>query len=263
MGLVLLLLRVSVAESAVFASVKGREGVRRGDLRLFLLSWRRLLRYVGCVVVGIPLWYAYGILITFSPEIGKALNIQGLVKTSHATVYYCTAMTIGDLISGLLSQYLRARKRAIGYLLLAGLGSIFLTLHSSGLSVESFYYLCALFGFCMGYWAVYITAAAEQFGTNVRATVTTSIPNFVRASVVVLTFLLTSLQDSGLSLLASVETLGVIVAIASLVSLYFMRETYGVDLNFVEMDNATVTTEPPVQTSAVRNEISLDRVGGW
>lgn len=263
MGLLLLLLRVSVAESTVFASVKNQEGVPRGDIRLFLLSWRRLLRYVGCVLVGVPLWYAYGIIVTFSPEIAKALDIQGSVKTSHATIYYCTAMTIGDLISGLLSQYLRTRKSTIAYLLVGGLGSIFLTLQLSGLSVESFYYLCALFGFCMGYWAVYITAAAEQFGTNVRATVTTSIPNFVRGSVVILTFLLTFFQESGLSLLASVEVLGVLVAMGSLVSLFFMRETYGVDLNFLELDNKSNTVEPLVPFPVVQNEAGFDRAGGW
>lgn len=262
MGLLLLLLRVSVAESAVFSAVKSQKGIRRGDVRLFL-SWRRLLRYVSCILVGVPLWYAYGILVTFSPEIAKALDIQGQVKTSHATIYYCTAMTIGDLVSGLLSQYLRARKRTIAYLLVGGLGSIFLTLHSSGLSIGSFYTLCALFGFCMGYWAVYITAAAEQFGTNVRATVTTSIPNFVRGSVVILTFLLTFFQDSGLNLIESVEVLGILVAVGSLGSLFLMRETYGIDLNFVETDNDIIAITPVVNHTVMQNEASFDKAEGW
>jgi MFS family permease len=243
MGLVLLLMRVSVADSGLFQTVKSKREIKRGDLRLFLTSGSRMGRYLCCIVTGIPGWYASGIIITFSPELGSALGIVGGVKASTATLCYATAMACGDLCSGLLSHYFKSRKKVIVSFLITGFATAFAILNIEHSSALFFYSLCIPLGFCMGYWAVYITSAAEQFGTNIRATVTTSIPNFVRGSVVLLTVFLTSLKGAGFGIVASAQLIGVLVAAAAFCSLYFFRETYGVDLDFVESDDGIEVIE--------------------
>ena len=233
MGLALLVLRVSVHESGLFQTLKSEDTVARGDLTLLCSSKERVIRYLSCIVIGMPIWCVVGIVMTFSPEIGQGLGIVGKLTVRDSILWCYVGLTLGDLASGLLSQFWQSRKKAV--FLFLGMTFVFsmIILNLRGQSTTAFYATCVPLGFFVGYWAVFVTTAAEQFGTNLRATVATTVPNFVRGSTVLMTLLFKSLKDS----VGVVESAGIVCfltcAFAAL-ALWHMRETYGSDLNFVE-----------------------------
>lgn len=234
MGGVLLLLRVGVNESGIFKDLAEKHEVKRGDLRL-LLNPGCALRYLGCILVGVPIWFIVGILITFSPEIGIALKLDAAITAPQAIMINYIGFTLGDLLSGVLSQLLKSRKKSILVFSICALVSCSVTLSLQSHSSDTFYLWCGILGVFGGYWAMFVTTAAEQFGTNIRATVTTSTPNLVRGSVVPMTMLFTSLKPS-YGVLASAQIVGAIVFTLGLISLYFMKETFGKDMDFLEGD---------------------------
>ena len=235
MGLGLLALRFSMFESGLFAKAAGRQGVRRGDLRLLLSSGRRFGRYLACIVIGVPVWYVVGILVTFSPELSQALGAVEPVSASRSILFCYAGLAAGDLASGLLSQRLRSRKKVIGGFL--GLTGAFVALYFvvPPETAAGFYALCAALGFGAGYWAVFATVAAEQFGTNMRATVATTVPNFVRGTVVPMTLAFSWLKGS-LGLRGSAVTVGLVAFALAFGAWAGLRETYGRDLDFLEED---------------------------
>lgn len=233
MGLLLLVLRVSMYESGMFHAVKESE-VKKGDIRMLFRPWSRFARYARCILIGIPIWFVIGILITFSPELGKELGVTGVISAGKAIMFCYIGLAAGDLLSGFLSQILRTRRKVvgafIGLTLLLTLAYIFA---GRGVSPSEFYGLCVLLGIASGYWAVFVTIAAEQFGTNLRATATTSVPNFVRAAVVPLTLSFRALSPSQ-GLLHSALIVGCVSIAIAIVALWYMQETYGKDLEFTE-----------------------------
>lgn len=232
LGLLLLIARIGVHESGLYRSLEGGD-VRRGDLLLLCRSRERLFRYAKTILVALPIWYLVGILVTFSPEIGKALHLSEPPKTGRAVMYAYIGFVIGDMASGLLSQFLRSRKKAMGlFLFLTALAiPAYLELPSGG--AESLYAWCVPLGFAGGYWAVFITAASEQFGTNLRATVTTTAPNFVRGSTAIFAWQFSRLQNH-FSIITSAYILGIVAVIIAGLSLAALHETFGRDLNFIE-----------------------------
>lgn len=232
LGLALLLLRVGVTESGLFEGAK-RAGVSRGNLLLLFADRARLGRYLAVVVVGVPIWYAIGILVAASPELGKAMGMSAVPATSKAVLCSYAGLAAGDLASGLLSQRLRSRKRAVlVFLALTALGiGLFFTVGRT--SLAAFYASCCVLGFGAGYWAVFVTVASEQFGTNVRATATTTAPNFVRGSVVLLTTAFEWLAPRRGPVGAALVLGGVVMGLA-FVALASLGETYGKDLDFHE-----------------------------
>lgn len=233
MGLALLVLRISVAESGLFHEMREQEDVARGDLRLLFRNWERALRYINTIVVGVPIWFVVGILVTFSPEIASSIGVLGAIKVSNAVLYSYIGFTLGDLCSGLVSQWWRSRKKALGLFMLLTCGGSLLLLNSVGISEKAFYGALVAIGFLGGYWAVFISAAAEQFGTNLRATVATTAPNFVRGTTVLMTILF-DLLKSPLGVSGSAQSVCVIAGSLAFFSLWRMHETFGKDLNFVE-----------------------------
>lgn len=233
MGLALLLLRVSVSESGLFDAVKSHQKVARGDLKLLFNSRERITRYLNCILVGGPIWFVVGLLVTFSPEIGVALEISEPIKTSSAVLYCYVGVTIGDLASGLLSQLLQSRRKTILAFILAMTSLSIVLLNIHGQSAQMFYTLLICIGFFVGYWAVFVTSAAEQFGTNLRATVATTAPNFVRGMTIPITLLFTELRGTFGVLLSAQIVCGIVTLIA-LYSLWHLKETFGRDLNFLE-----------------------------
>jgi putative MFS transporter len=233
LGFALLLTRVSMLESGMFSRVRD-ETVKRGDLRMLFLSPPRLFRLVRCVLIGLPIWFVVGILVTGAPEFARAFGVVGAVSAASAVQWTYLGLVLGDLASGALSQWLGSRRRVVlGFLLFTtALVGVFLT-HAGGTATD-LYALCAAMGFGIGYWAVFVTIAAEQFGTNLRATVTTSVPNFVRGSVPLLTAAFIGLKARGLSLVASASVVGVACLALALVSLWRMEETYGKELDYLE-----------------------------
>ncbi len=238
LGLVLLVLRAAVHESGLFNSIK-RVNVRRGDFTLLFRSRERLARYITCILPGLPIWFLVGIVATFAPEIAASLGVHGAVTPGTAIVYASAGFVAGDLLSGLWSQYLGSRKRAIASFMLLALGGLAYLLTRVGVSAQEFYTALVFPSVALGYWAVFVTTAAEQFGTNLRATVTTTVPNFVRGAAVLMTSLFAALKPSCGALL-SAQIVGAAAFAISTAALFRLRETFGRDLDFVEED-------PPVE----------------
>ena len=230
-GLGLLAMRVQLAEPALFRSAQAATH-RRGSLSLLFGSRKRVFAYVRLILIGLPVWFVAGILMLFSPEFAAALGVPG-VTAAKAVLYSYIGTSLGDLACGLLSQYLRSRKQALGLCLLAVLVGILTYLHATKATTATFYLVCFFVGATTGYWAVLITAAAEYFGTNLRATVTTSVPNLVRAGVIPMALLFQRLHPR-FGLLRAATAIGVSVVVLALVSLAGLRETYTRDLGFLE-----------------------------
>jgi MFS family permease len=230
-GLLLLALRVQLLEPALFRSAQAAS-VRRGSLALLFGSRQRVMAYVRLILIGLPIWFVAGILMLFSPEFGTALGIPG-VTAAKAVLYSYIGTSLGDFACGLLSQYLRSRKRALGLCLIAVLAGILTYLHVAHVTTSTFYLVCFFVGATTGYWAVLITSAAEHFGTNLRATVTTSVPNLVRAGVIPMALLFQWLHPR-LGLVRAATIIGLGVVIIAFLALAGLRETYTRDLGFLE-----------------------------
>jgi Flp pilus assembly protein protease CpaA len=97
-----------------------------------------------------------------------------------------------------------------------------------------YYVICVWFGFGTGYWAMFVTLSAEQFGTNIRSTATTTIPNFVRGTVILMTILFNYFKSINVSVLNSAFIVGGIVFLLCLIALFTSEETHGKDLDFIE-----------------------------
>jgi MFS family permease len=232
LGLVLLVLRVSMFESGMYKNLKDQH-VRKGDVRMLFNSLTRFLKYARCTLVGVPVWFTVGILFTFSPELSKALGVTGEVTAGKAIMWGYLGISLGDFATGFLSQVIRSRKKVLWGSMVTMMGLSAVYLFGRGFSVAEFYFLCFALGLGSGYWAMFVTTGAEHFGTNLRATVTTSIPNVVRASVVPLTLGFQSLKNSS-GIVAAGSVVGVVAFALALISLYGLEETYGKDLNFYE-----------------------------
>jgi MFS transporter, putative metabolite:H+ symporter len=232
MGLLLLLLRVSVNESGIFSSIVEEKEIVKGNFKLLFSSKERTLRYLSCVLIGLPIWFLVGILVTFSPEIGKALGVSDIVS-SRSVFYSYIGFTLGDLASGLFSQLIKSRKKAIFIFILMTFLSCAVILLMPLESANSFYWLLIPAGFFGGYWAVFVTTASEQFGTNLRATVTTTAPNFVRGAAVLLTLSFNYLKPM-VGVVASAQIVGTASCVVAFLALRMLKETFFVDLDFIE-----------------------------
>ena len=232
LGLLILIMRISLFESGMYKSIRTSD-VNKGQLLKLFTSKDRFFRYLNCILIGLPIWYVVGVLITFSPEFGKFLGVTGPILAGKSIMFTYIGLIFGDFISGFLSQFLKSRKKAVAiFIVLTGI-FVIVYLFSHGLSPVYFYSLCVLLGISIGYWAVFVTTASEQFGTNLRATVTTTVPNFIRGSVIPIT-LVFGLLRIPFGLVYSALIVGVISVIIAFISLYNLKETYGVELDYVE-----------------------------
>jgi len=233
LGLLLLATRIKVAESGMFRAMGKKGAIRRGNFLALFTDWQRFRRYLNSIVIGIPIWFVVGVLITFSPEFAISLGITGPVSAGNAVMFCYLGLIFGDFSSGFLSQLLKSRKKAILIFMLMTLAGITLYFLQDGQSPLFFYGVCALLGFAGGYWAIFVTVAAEQFGTNLRATVATTVPNFVRGMVVPIT---TAFQFARnyLSLEASALAVGAVCLAAAFLALGGLEETFHKDLDYFE-----------------------------
>jgi len=203
-------------------------------------QWLRLfthtsfaIRYLRCIFIGVPIWFVVGLLLTFSPELAKHTGVLGPIDAGHSILYGYIGLTLGDLLSGLLSQQLKSRKKTVFIFISMLLMCAIIYLHWPHLSVFQFYGVCFLLGVTSGYWAVFMTIATEQFGTNLRATVTTTVPNFVRGAVVPITLCFKYLAQSH-GMIQAASMVLVVVFSWALVATFYMEDTYHKDLNFLE-----------------------------
>lgn len=241
MGLALLGLRIFAHESGMFAHLKP-SGVRRGDFLSLFTAWSRLSRYLACIGIGLPTWFAVGIFVVLAKEMGQALGATGPISPGKATFWCYSGLIAGDLASGLLSQLLRSRRRALLAFLLATavVSAAFLLAH--GISPAGYYGLCFALGIAVGYWALFVTVGAEQFGTNLRATVATTVPNFVRGMAAPITWSFLGLGAlaahlglaDGSGRLVAAAVVGALCLGLALWSLWSMRETFSADLDYSE-----------------------------
>lgn len=240
LGLALLALRVGVLESGMFSKVKASD-VSRGNFLALFTNGRRALRYVAIVLVGVPIWYAIGILVSFSAEIGRAMGMPEteVPDPAIAVAFAYSGLAIGDFAAGIASQLAGSRKRALLAFCLINAAAVGYYFTYGETSRQAFYAGCLILGIANGYWAIFVTVASEQFGTNLRATATTTAPNFVRGSLVLVSLLYVKLRDhvfggaNGGEPMAALAV-GTIVIAISLISILAIEETYGKDLDFVE-----------------------------
>ncbi len=237
LGLLLLFLRFSVRESVLYTQMENSENSKGNFLALFT-NRKRLGKYLRCILIGIPLWFLVGVLITFSPEFAKTLGVEGAetVRAGSAIAWCYGGLVVGDICTGLLSQYLRSRKKVMALFLALNLLMVFVYLNAFGISKSTFYLLCMGMGFSVGYWVIFVTVAAEQFGTNIRATVTTTVPNFVRGSLPLIILSYQFFRDKTFSgnILHAGMVMGVILSVISFIALWKMKETFSADLDYTE-----------------------------
>lgn len=232
-GFLLLFLRMGVAESGLFVNIKNQRQVVKGSLLLFLKSPALLSKYLKCLLVGAPFWVFIGLFMALAPEVGKALNISGTITAAWAILFFNIGLGFGDLSSSILSQILGSRKKAIMiYLVIAFMSAIsFLSLQNA--SPATFYFFCAVLGLGSGSWAIFIMVAAEQFGTNMRATVTASLPNFVRSMAIPFMSILSFLKPQ-VGILLGLGIVSISSLILAFIAICLLKETFATSLDFVE-----------------------------
>ncbi|MBL7748182.1 MAG: MFS transporter [Chitinophagaceae bacterium] len=238
MGLMLLFLRISVAESGMFNQVK-QQNVSRGNLLMFFNNSKRFKKYFLAILIGMPTWFVIGILVNFSNRFATEFYGQNGIESGRSIMYAYAAIAIGDILVGFVSQYFQSRKKALYlFYFFAIVSGVYFF---SGLirNDTSMYIACAMLGFSTGFWAIFVTMGAEQFGTNLRATAATTIPNFVRGSLPLINLLFVNLFQAsiGWSFVKSAMITGIVVMAITLVAAYFTEETFHKDLNYVEPED--------------------------
>ena len=231
LGLVLLLMRSMTMESHLFE--RADLSKTRGSLKLLFNDKLRVKKYLACIA-GLPNWYGLGILIKFSEQFASTNNVQGgTVAVGIAIMLLFSGLAIGDLLSGWLSQIFKTRKKIILWYFNLTVPLVLFFLYGKGLSIESFYVLCFLIGLSVGYWVLFVSMAAEHFGTNLRATVTTSVPGMVRGLVIPMTLAYKWLETF-VGNVHSASIIGAVVFLLAYISLNFLSETFGKDLDYNE-----------------------------
>jgi putative MFS transporter len=235
LGLMLLLLRIGTIESGMFKGLSDKN-VKKGDIRILFKNKENALKYLYCILVGLPIWYIIGLLIAMSQEVfAKEFNIQGEVVNGEAIKWAYIGLSIGDLLSGLISQIIKSRRKVVFmYLIFSFIMVIYFLFFTHGISADSYYLVCFLLGTATGYWAIFVTIASEQFGTNIRSTVTNTVPNFVRGSVPLLQMLNGLLLGFAVGNVTSALIVGIICMTLALFATWKLKETFSKDLDYVE-----------------------------
>ena len=234
MGLLLLLLRANVMESGMYGEVKKRN-VQRGNFLMLFNKKERALRYLKSVLIGLPVWYAIGILVTFSDKFGKEFGIEG-IEPGKAIMYQYIGIAFGDLSAGLLSNYLKSRKKALFtfFSILAIFVVLFFLQGGGRGNVQTMYTICAFLGFGAGFSVLYITMSAEQFGTNLRASTAISIPNVVRGILPLIILLHKGLRSLTGDYVTGGWMTGIVIMALAVIAGWYTKESFGKDMNFIE-----------------------------
>ena len=233
MGIGLLLLRIGVIESGMFTQVSEQKHVQKGNFFAFFTNWERFSKYMKCIGIGLPTWFVIGILATFSNEFGLAFGIAEPVKPGLTIMWCYIGLAVGDLASGLISQGLKSRKQAVSLLMGFTLIVSLIYVYVAPKTVMGLYMYFLAMGFGIGYWAMFVTIGAEQFGTNLRATAATTVPNMVRGTVILMTSLYAYLKPS-LDIVNAGVAVGIISFAIGFYSILTIPETHGKDLNYLE-----------------------------
>lgn len=235
LGILLLLLRISVAESGMFKQIK-QQNIARGNFFMFFTNARRFRKYILAILIGLPTWYVIGILVNLSNRFAGELYGQKTLDSGRAIMFAYAAIAIGDITVGFVCQYFKSRKKGLLVFYILTIISLFLFFSGFNNSDGRMYAICAALGFSTGFWAIFVTMGAEQFGTNLRATAATTIPNMVRGSLPLINLMFLDLFQKtwNWSLVKSGIVTGFVTIIITLVAFYFTEETYHKDLNYLE-----------------------------
>ena len=235
LGILLLFLRISVAESGMFQQLK-ETNIQRGNFFMFFNNAKRFKKYFLAILIGLPTWYVIGILVNQSDRFGKAMFGSTTIDSGRSIMFAYTAIAIGDILIGFVSQYFKSRKKALLLFYLLTTVSLIIFFSGANDSDTRMYIICALLGFSTGFWAIFVTMGAEQFGTNLRATAATTIPNMVRGALPLINLLFLNLFQKNWewSLINSGIVTGIIVLAVTFIAFYFTEETFHKDLNYTE-----------------------------
>lgn len=234
LGLCLLLLRISVFESGLYDNLK-KQNISRGNFFMFFSNKKRFKKYMLAILVGLPTWYVIGILVAFSNDFAKAFGFTEEVLPKKSTMYAYVAIAVADVLAGFTSHWLKSRKKALFIFYILTIISIAFYFTQQNGTAAGMYAICAAMGFGTGFWAIFVTMAAEQFGTNLRATAATTVPNMVRGALPLIILLFNGLQQVTHSYITAGWITGVIIMAVSVTAAWFTEETYGKDLNYVEV----------------------------
>jgi putative MFS transporter len=235
LGIALLLLRVSVAESGMFKEAK-QQNVVRGNFFMLINNGKRLKKYIFAILIGLPTWYVIGILVNQSDRFGNTMFGSTTIDSGRSIMFAYAAIAIGDMLVGLVSQYFKSRKKALLIYYMLTIVGLILFFSEYNRSDTSMYAICTLLGFSTGFWAIFVTMGAEQFGTNLRGTAATTIPNMVRGALPLINMMFLDLfqKSWGWGLVYSGIITGIVVMTITLIAYYFTEETFHKDLNYVE-----------------------------
>jgi len=235
LGIALLLLRISVAESGMFHTAKAT-AASRGNFLMFFNNKTRFRKYMLAILIGLPTWYVIGILVNYSNRFATQLYGENAIDSGRAIMYAYVGIAIGDILTGFVSQIFKSRKKTLYLFYLSSIVFICLFFSPFNTGDHSMYFICGMMGFSTGFWAIFVTMGAEQFGTNLRATAATTVPNMVRGALPLINLMFKNLfQDSWhWNLVKSGIVSGIIVMAIAVVSAYFTEETFHKDLDYLE-----------------------------
>ena len=238
LGFFLLILRVKVAESFMFESVKLSK-LAKGNFFMFFQNKKRFVKYITAILIGLPTWFVIGVLINYSNKFASSLYGINLIDSGRSIMLAYIGIASGDLLIGYVSQYFKSRKKALMLFYILSIIGMILFFSPFNNNDSRMYLICAFLGFSTGYWAIFNQMAAEQFGTNLRATAATTIPNMVRGALPLINFLFLDILQKklGWDIVQSGMLTGAIVMVITLVAYFFTEETYHKDLDYMEHDN--------------------------
>ncbi len=234
MGILLLIFRIGVAESGIYKDVLLKAEVQKGNFMSFFTNGKRLVRYLKVIAIGLPTWFCIGILAFLANEFSEELGVKGRLEPGTAIMWAYIGISVGDFMSGFISQWLQSRKKAILWMINFTILGVVLMLFTNYSSPNVYYFYCVWLGLGTGYWAMFVTVGAEQFGTNIRATAATTIPNMVRGMLIPMNFLFYYFISSSFSKINSALVVGVVVFTLALFATLTIEETHGKDLDYVE-----------------------------
>jgi MFS family permease len=232
MGISLLLLRIKVLESGMYQRLEQHQHIEKGNFLSFFSHKKRFIKYIKCICIGLPTWFCIGILAVLSNQFAAALGIESL-KPGKAIMWAYVGISAGDFASGFFSQWLKSRKKAILYMMLFSLIGAYILLYTGQKTENGYYQLCVFLGFCTGYWAMFVTLSAEQFGSNIRSTATTTVPNMVRGILALMIMAFNGLKPS-LGVIYAASAVGLVVYALAIWASLSVEETHGKDLDFIE-----------------------------
>jgi MFS family permease len=237
LGFCLLILRVKVAESFMFESAK-LANISKGNFLLFFSSYKRFSKYIKAILIGLPTWFVIGVMINYSNKFASTLYGVNLIDSGKSVMFAYIGIAVGDLLIGYVSQYFKSRKKALLLFYTLSIIGMVLFFSSFNNSDDRMYAICGFLGFSTGYWAIFNTMAAEQFGTNLRATAATTIPNMVRGALPLINFLFLDIlqKKMGWTIVQSGIFTGATVMLITLIAFVFTEETYHKDLDYLEQD---------------------------